>query len=278
MRIAVTGAGGGVGRAFLSAAPSSHEVVPYTHDELDVSDLEGAWDRIAEVRPDVVLHLAAMTRVDACEEQPRRAFLVNAAGTFNVALAARRSGAAVVAVSTDYVFDGEKGEAYDERDMPNPVNEYGWSKLLGERAVEIAGPESLVVRTSWIFGSGDDFVSRSIRGLASGEEVGGIANRVGTPTYVEHLAERLVPLIESGLRGVVHLAGPEPTTWFDVLARARRLGALPGEPFEQKEEELDRPARRPANSALTSVVAPVPGVPPMPPLDQAIREVLDRVR
>jgi dTDP-4-dehydrorhamnose reductase len=110
--------------------------------------------------------------------------------------------------------------------------------------------------------------------LARGEEVGGIVDQTGTPTYVGHLAERLVPLIESEPWGIVHLAGPEPSTWFDVLVRAKALGELPGEVVEQKADELDRPAPRPRNSALTSVVLPTTGVPPMPPLDEGISEVV----
>jgi dTDP-4-dehydrorhamnose reductase len=138
--------------------------------------------------------------------------------------------------------------------------------------------ELVIVRTSWVFGAPGEFVRRSVARLAAGEEVGGIVDQVGTPTYVGYLAERLVPLIDSGVRGVVHMAGPEPTTWFDVLARARELGELPGEVLEQKADELGRPAPRPRNCALASVVLPETDVPRMPPLDEALKEVLAGVR
>jgi dTDP-4-dehydrorhamnose reductase len=175
------------------------------------------------------------------------------------------------------VFDGEQEEPYDEEDEPSPVNVYGWSKLRAERAVRSVGGDWIILRTSWVFGGEGEFVRRSVERLASGNEAAGIVDQVGTPTYVGHLAERLVPVIESGLRGVVHLAGPEPSTWFEVLARARTLGDLPGDVVEQKAEELDRPAPRPRNSALTSVVLPRTAVPSMPPLDEGIREVLASV-
>ena len=278
MRIAVTGAGGGLGGAFMARGAAGHDVRSFTHQDLAVEDAGAVMDLLGEAEPDVVLHLAAKTSVDGCERDPDAAFRVNVRGSLNVAEAAHRAGALLVLLSTDYVFDGDKDEPYDERDEPNPVNTYGGSKLRAERAVTETGAELLIVRTSWVFGAPGEFVRRSVARLAAGEEVGGIVDQVGTPTYVGHLAERLVPLIESGIRGVVHLAGPEPTTWFDVLARARLLGALPGEVLEQKADELGRPAPRPHNSALASVVLPKTEVPPMPPLEDALREVLADVR
>jgi dTDP-4-dehydrorhamnose reductase len=108
-----------------------------------------------------------------------------------------------------------------------------------------------------------------------GEEVGAIADLYGTPTHVAHLAERLLPLVMASLEGVVHLAGSETVSWHDALLRAKELGDLPGEVVAQKADELARPARRPANSALTSLVLEEGvGVPPMPTLDEGIRKVL----
>jgi dTDP-4-dehydrorhamnose reductase len=274
MRIAVTGAGGGVGRAFLDAAGRSHEVRGFTRQDLDVRSFDAVRRTLDPVRPDVIVHLAAMTAVDACETEPQRAAETNILGPFNVAAAAKRTGALLVTLSTDYVFDGEKAEPYDEDDRPNPLSTYAWTKLAGERAAEAVGPELLVVRTAWVFGAGNDFVSKAVRRLRDGEEIGGIVDQVGTPTHVAHLAERLLPLVESGVRRVVHLAGPKATTWHDVLVRAKRLGDLPGEVVEQKADELGRPAPRPANSALVSKIMPTTTVPPMPPLDDAIRRVL----
>jgi dTDP-4-dehydrorhamnose reductase len=278
MRIAVTGAGGGVGRAFLDAAGRSHEVHGFTRQDLDVRSFEAVRSALDPVRPDVIVHLAAMTAVDACETEAQRAAETNVLGPFNVAGSATRTGALLVALSTDYVFDGEKGEPYDENDRPNPLSTYAWTKLAGERAAEAVGPELLVVRTAWVFGARNDFVSKAVRRLRDGEEVGGIVDQVGSPTHVAHLAERLLPLVESGVRGVVHLAGPEATTWHDVLVRAKRLGDLSGEVVEQKADELERPAPRPAYSALVSRIVPTTTVPPMPPLDEAIRRVLADVR
>jgi dTDP-4-dehydrorhamnose reductase len=274
MRIAVTGAGGGLGRAFLASGPFGHEVHGFARADLDVRDHDEVARTLVPLEPDVILHLAAMTSVDGCQAEPGRASETNVLGSFNVAAAARRSGARFVALSTDYVFDGEKGAPYDERDRPNPLSVYGWTKLAGERAAEAVAPDLLVVRTAWVFGSGTDFLSRAVRGLRAGDEVGGIVDQVGSPTHVFHLAERLLPLIESDVRGIVHLAGPEATTWHDVLVRAKRAGGLSGGVVAQKADEVGRPAPRPANSSLTSVVLSGTRVPSMPPLDEAIERVL----
>lgn len=274
MRIAVTGAGGGLGRAFVASVPAGHAVSAFARADLDVRDHDQVVSTLVPLEPDVILHLAAMTSVDGCQAEPGRASETNVLGTFNVAVAARRSGARLVALSTDYVFDGEKGAPYDERDRPNPLSVYGWTKLAGERAAQAVAPDLLVVRTAWVFGSGKDFLSRAVRELRAGEEIGGIVDQVGSPTHVGHLAERLLPLVESDVRGIVHLAGPEATTWQDVLVRAKRAGGLPGEVVAQKADEVGRPAPRPANSSLTSVVLSGTRVSPMPPLDEAIERVL----
>lgn len=274
MRVAVTGAGGGLGRAFLARGAEGLEVRAFPRAELDVTDPVAVERVLDPVTPDVILHLAAMTSVDGCEREPEAAFVANAMGTLHVALAARRAGALLVAMSTDYVFDGAKGAPYVESDPPNPLSAYARSKLAAEAVARLA-PEHLVVRTSWVFGAGDDFVSRAMAQLTAGREVGGIVDQVGTPTSVIHLAERLSPLLRSGLRGTVHLAGPDPATWHDVLTIAVEEGGLPGAVVAQKADELARPAPRPSSSALASERLAESGIPPFPPLRQAVRELLE---
>lgn len=276
MRLLVTGAGGGLGRAFLDIVPSHHDVVPLTRAELDVGDHHAVMRTVVPLRPEAVLSFGAFTKVDACESEPERAYRDNGLGPQSLALAARACGAVLFHVSTDYVFDGEKGTAYDELDAPNPRCVYARSKLAGETFVRAATPEHLVVRTGYVFGGGGDFLTAALRRLADGEAVGGIADRVGTPTYVRHLADRVLPLLSSMRFGTYHLGGPEATHWFDVLGRLEALGGLPGEAWPQRADELERSAPRPANSALTSLFAAEVGVPPMPPLDDALRELLAR--
>ena len=274
MRIAVTGAGGGLGEAFVAACLPHHELATFTHADLDIGDHHAVMQTLVPLAPELIVNAAAYTDVDGCESERRRAFRDNGLGPQSLALAARGCGAMLIHVSTDYVFDGEKGEPYDEFDQPNPLSVYGRSKLAGEALVRQILPESFVVRAGLFFGGKDDHLSRALRDLAAGGNAAAFVDRIGSPTYVKHLAERLLRLAFTGRFGLYHLGGPEPASRFDVLMRAKELGNFCGEVREQKADELDLPAARPRNSTLTSVLVEGLGVPPMPPLDDALADVL----
>ena len=277
MKLLVTGAGGGVARAFLVQVPRHHDVHAFTHQELDVGDYHAVMQTVEKVRPQAVLNFAAFTKVDACETALELAYRANTVGPQNLALASRSVGAVLLHVSTDYVFDGEKPTPYDELDVPNPISVYGRSKLGGEDMVRQLMHEYFIVRTGWIFGSGTDFISGQVHKLARGEPAGGVVDGVGTPTYVPHLAARFLPLLLTGRFGTYHLAGPESASWFDVLSRTKALAGLPGEVFEQHADELGLPARRPRGSAMTTVLLHELGIDPLPPLEVALTDLAGRL-
>ncbi|MFN8233306.1 MAG: NAD(P)-dependent oxidoreductase [Actinomycetota bacterium] len=275
MRLVVTGAGGGLARAFLAQLAAHHEVTPFTHAELDVGDHDAVLRSVPALAPHVIVNLAAFTAVDANETEPARAWRDNALGPQSLALAARACDAWLLHVSTDYVFDGTKGSAYDEFDEPRPLSVYGRSKLSGERLVREAWWRHVIVRTGQLFGGGTDYVSVGIERLRSGEDVGGLIDRFGTPTAVDALAERLLPLVLAGRPGTYHVAGPERACWFDVLERARTLGGLAGSVREQRISDLGLAAARPADVPLTSVLLDLIGIDPMPPLEASLRALVD---
>jgi dTDP-4-dehydrorhamnose reductase len=236
----------------------------HAREDLDVTDARAALSALDGA--DAVLHLAAFTNVDACEEEPERAFEVNARGTAIVAAAAAATGARVVYVSTDYVFDGRKDGAYEEDDAVNPLNVYGRSKLEGERAV-LATDGNLVVRTSWVFGEGRNFVATMLFAARAGKKLRVVADQVGRPTWARPLARALVHLVEAETGGIVHVAGDgAPCSWADLADTA--LDAA-GEGIRVERVDTSAYARlagrslapRPANSTLSIEAARSLGVP-----------------
>ena len=192
---------------------------------LDVTDPEKVMAVCKEHMPSAIVHLAAATDLARCEKEPAYAYLVNTAGTYHVALAARAVGARLIYVSTSGVFDGTKTEPYLPEDMPNPVNIYGHSKYLGELAVAGILTDYIIVRTSWIFGGGKQKDNKFIGKIlvqAGAKEVRAVTDKRGSPTYAKDLSRALKKLIEEGERGVVHVGGGNATR-FDIAREALAL-------------------------------------------------------
>lgn len=271
MRLLVTGAAGGLARSFLSHIGGHHEVHALTRHDLDVGDVDAVMRTVPLLEPDAILNFAAFTNVDRNETDPARAFRDNALGPHHLALGARTCRAALLHVSTDYVFDGAKAAAYDETDAPNPLSTYGRAKLAGEERVRATLVEHVIVRTGYVFGGGGDYLSGQLERLRNGLDAAGLEDRTGTPTFVGHLADRLLPLLFARRWGTYHLAGPEPTSWYEVLLRARGIFGFAGDVRPQRADDLDLPAPRPVNSALTSVFLEHLGIAPIPSLDDGLR-------
>jgi dTDP-4-dehydrorhamnose reductase len=280
MRILVTGAAGQLGTDLVAAATTAgHEVVGVAHADMDVADAAAVERTVASAVPDVVIHAAAWTAVDACEGDPQRAMDVNGAGTVNVVRAARAVGARVAYVSTDYVFDGTKASPYVEDDAPNPVSAYGRSKLAGERAL---GPDDLTVRISWVCGANGSNMVRTILRLLGGNPVlSFVDDQVGCPTITSDVAPLIVGLAADGRTGTWHATNQGAVSWWQF---ARDVVEIAGEdpervlPIATADLVPARPARRPANSVLDNRALRLAGIPLLPHYRDSLPALVRRLQ
>jgi len=254
-RILVIGAKGMLGRdlmGILHSSFSKDEVIGWDIEEIDIRKEDDSVAKIKDLRPEVVIHLAAYTDVDGCESDKERAFAVNAEGTRHVALAASTCRAKMVYLSTDYVFDGKKGEPYLESDPPHPLNVYGHSKLKGEQYVQEWVEDSLIIRTQWLYGPfGKNFVDSILRQAGEKKTLSIVDDQTGSPTYTVDLAKVISGLIQFNARGIFHVANSDFCTWYTFaqailkLSGVNRVKVLP-----ISSKELGRPAARPSHSVL----------------------------
>jgi dTDP-4-dehydrorhamnose reductase len=253
VKIVVTGAGGQLGTEIVEAATTSgHDVRALTRDDLDITDAAAVQRVMAHETPNIIVHAAAWTAVDACESGRERAFLTNATGTANVVRAARAVGATVIYISTDYVFDGTKSSPYVETDVPNPTSVYGASKLAGENEVD---PNlDLIVRISWVCGQhGSNMVKTILRLADQQETLTFVDDQIGHPTFADDVATMIVRLATEGRRGVWHVTNQGAVSWFAFAQEVMRAaGHDPNrvKPVSTRDLIPPRPAPRPANSVL----------------------------
>jgi dTDP-4-dehydrorhamnose reductase len=274
VRILVTGGAGQVGSRVAEHLPH-HDVVAVPRRMLDIADRDAVEQVVGELAPDVIVNTAAMTNVDACERDPDAAFAVNALGARWLAIAAARSGAHVIHVSTDYVFDGAKASPYDEWDAVHPLSEYGRSKLAGEREIEAHAPSWAVVRTSWVFGArGSDLVSWAFAAYDRGELDGVLADQISVPTYAPDLAALVARFAAERRQGLYHAtSGSEATTRHELITvalRARGVDADRVAPIATV--DVERPAARPPYSVLDNRALRLGGLPPLRAWRDAVTE------
>jgi len=275
MRVVVTGADGQLGVELLPALAAHGEVIGSVIADLDITDPDCA-DRVAALKPDWVVHTAAATDVDGCEREAEQAMAVNAEGTRRVAEGCRRVGAGVLYVSTDYVFDGQKGVPYVESDEPRPLNVYGRSKLEGERWVQRLAPRWAIVRTAWLYGiHGKNFVKTILRKAAAGELLRVVDDQVGSPTYAVDLAGAIALLVSRGRSGLYHVTNSGSCSWYEFTLEILRLAGPDGSSVSRiTSVQLSLPARRPAYSVLENAAWKAAGFPPLRPWQQALADML----
>lgn len=244
-----------LGHELVSAYQSAfHEVVGAAHADLDITNTEAVQDHLKKVRPDWVVLAAAYTRVDDCETRRDKAFAVNAEGAGNVAAACRDVGAKLCYISTDYVFNGGKASPYTETDDPDPVSVYGASKLAGERLVLEKTQDRLIIRTSWLYGSnGTNFIESILNKARSVPQLRVVNNQVGAPTYARDLAAAIVTLTDKNIFGILNVTNAGCCSWFDFAKKILELSGIGGVTVVPVSSmEYNAPARRPANSCLSS--------------------------
>ena len=277
-RVLVTGAGGALGHA-LRAVFASDDLVALDQDRLDVADRDEVLQAFVHFEPQVVIHAAAWTDVDACELDPDRAFRVNALGTRNVVDGGRLAGARVVYISTDYVFDGNTSRPYVEWDAPNPLSVYGRSKLAGES--ELRSDDTLV-RTSWLCGpTGRNFVKTIFERATSDQPLRVVDDQQGCPTFTDDLAGMVRRLAVERRPGAFHVTNQGVTTWFRLAREVAELAGLDPErvqPCTTAELDPPRPAPRPLFSVLDNAALRLGGVPLLDdyhaPLERLVKELL----
>jgi dTDP-4-dehydrorhamnose reductase len=282
LRVLVTGAGGQLGRDVVASCEQAGDVVVAAdRTRLDVTDRDAVLGAVLSVRPDVVVHTAAWTAVDACESDPSRAYRDNALAVRWVAEGCARGGAHLVHLSTDYVFDGEQPEPYVEWDQPAPRSVYGRSKWAGEREAFGVVPGATIVRTSWVCGAhGANMVKTILRLSTQQDRLTFVDDQRGHPTFTADLALMIRRLAVDRRPGVHHVTNQGAVSWFEfaqaVLATAG-LDPARVSPIATRDLVPARPAPRPANSVLDNAVLRMTGIPLLPdfhePLEQVVKQL-----
>jgi len=249
-----------LGRALCEELAEKHEIVGLdinraqtTDIECDITKKEKTVSEVVSIKPDLVIHAAAYTDVDGSEENPDQAMRVNAQGTKNVAQACKESGCLLIYISTDFVFDGEKKSAYTESDRPNPINAYGKSKLEGEKYLQSISKNSLIVRSSWLFGRGGrNFVDSLLEKAKSEKEISVVDDQVGSPTYTRGLAGAIGELLDLAKRpkGIFHVTNSGSCSWYEFACAIKEIAKLETNIVRISSERYRSPARRPKMSVL----------------------------
>jgi dTDP-4-dehydrorhamnose reductase len=257
-----------------------YETTGWERAAVDITDGEKVERVLAEFDPRVVFNAAAYNQVDVAEREPHAAFMANALGVRNLALACRQIDAQLVHFSTDYVFDGTAHQPYREEDAPHPLGAYAVSKLGGELYAQAYLEQPLIVRTCGVFGPGGirtnrgNFVEFMLRRAKDGQPIRIVEDHIGSPTYAPLLAARTIDLVEKNQHGVFHIAGGTSLSWFNFAKLIVESAGLNPPLQATNEREYRTPARRPKYSALSNDKMERAGLAPMPPLAECVKTYL----
>ncbi len=282
MKILVIGSWGMLGRDLVSqlsnlSVPGSLpvEIIAANHGHVDITNGSNTSAFIAQIKPDVIVNCAAFTNVDACETRISEAFAVNATGAKNIAQAGKESGARVIHISTDYVFDGTRNEPYSETDQPNPLSVYGKSKLEGELAIQEISDTYAIIRTAWLYGPyKKNFVTTVLDLGRKNRSVSVVTDQCGCPTYTADLSYAIGSIISRNLRGLYHVTNAGTCSRYEW---AKKIFALTGEQVSVlplKAADYKRAAAVPQNSSLDCTKYTTASGHKMRPWQEALEEYL----
>ena len=273
MKILVTGAYGQLGRE-IARQGSAHELILTDCDTLNIADGQVVSAMMRQVKPQAVVHCAAFTNVDGAEADFDGAFRVNVVGSQNMAAACLATGARMVYISTDYVFDGNSEKPYREFDQTNPQSVYGLTKLHGEEMVRRILGRHYIVRTAWLYGEGNNFV-RTMLNLAAKQDTLRVVNdQVGTPTSTVDLTKVIFRLLESDAYGTYHASCQGQCSWYEFACEIFRQAGKDVKVLPVTTSEFVRPAKRPVYSVLDNHMLRMTVGDPMRSWLESLREYL----
>jgi dTDP-4-dehydrorhamnose reductase len=279
MKFLITGANGQLGHELVRATiAAGHEVVATSHETLDITKKSDVDAAITAARPDVVIHAAAWTAVDACESDPEKALLVNGTATKYIADVAHSVGAHVVYISTDYVFDGSKATPYEEGDATNPQSVYGSSKLAGERAL---GATDSIVRISWVCGFYGANMVKTILRLAEQPQLKFVDDQIGNPTFADDAAAMIVRLAAEKRPGTWHVTNQGDVSWYEFAREVLIAGGFDPDkvtPIKTHELQPPRPAKRPFNSVLNNASLKNAGIDLLPDFRIPLKRLVSQLQ
>ncbi|WP_251551929.1 dTDP-4-dehydrorhamnose reductase [Neobacillus muris] len=280
MKVIVTGAAGQLGKdVLLELEKKNHQAIGTDREQLDITIEENVLAFINEIKPDVILHCAAYTNVDAAEENEDLAYQINALGTKNLAKAAKQAGAKLMYISTDYVFDGTATEPYEVDEPTKPLGAYGRTKLAGEEFVREYLEQFFIVRTAWVFGIyGQNFVKTMLRLGKERGEVGVVHDQIGSPTYTVDLAKFMVELMGTEKYGVYHATNSGVCSWYEFAVEIFKQAGLNVKVNPLTTEQFPRPAARPKYSVLSKKKIEEQGLTPLRDWKAALAAYLNEAK
>ena len=261
MRVLITGSSGQLGKAVVEVFfKSGVDVYPIPHSRLDITNRQRVEEIIRAYLPEIIINCSAFTDVDLCEKERDRAYMVNALGPKNLAILSERYNIHLIHISTDYVFNGEKDSPYNEFDIPNPINIYGKSKLEGEYFVERFSKRYTIVRTSWLYGDGNNFVRKIVERAKKENIVRVVDDQFGSPTYTYDVARALSSIAKGDFYGLYHCANRGVVSRFEEARFIVETLGLNAEVIPVKSKDFPTLAKRPRYTPLENYLLELEGI------------------